>query len=112
MNHFDNMILVCAIVDKSVSEDVAREVADISPFHVSTFYGTMESNETGLLGVRLRDEVDMITCFVNELCVERTIEVMSSIGKIDELGRGYCFTIPLQSTFVPQPIVHEEDKKE
>ncbi len=111
MNHFDNMILVCAIVDKSVSEDVAKEVADISPFHVVTFYGTMESNETGLLGVRLRDEVDMIVCFVNELCVERTIEVMSSVGMIDELGRGYCFTLPLQSAFVPQPIVRKEESE-
>lgn len=95
------------MVDKSVADEVASQVNDIAQSKVSIFYGAGKTNERGFLGVQLNDEVVEIVCVVESSLVDDITKVISEVGRMDELGKGYIVTIPSVNFLRPTPKAEE-----
>ena len=102
-----NMVMVVSMVDKSVADEVASQVNDIAQSKVSIFYGAGKTNERGFLGVQLNDEVVEIVCVVESSLVDDITKVISEVGRMDELGKGYIVMIPSVTFLRPTPKAKE-----
>ncbi len=99
----ENMVMIVTMVDKSVADEVASKVHDMTESKVSIFYGTGHSNERGFLGIPLNDEIVEVVCAVEQSVVQEIVDTISELGRFDELGKGYIVTIPSVTVMVPSP---------
>ncbi|MBR4686616.1 MAG: hypothetical protein IKP04_08885 [Candidatus Methanomethylophilaceae archaeon] len=98
-----NMVMIVSMVDKSVADEVASQVYEIAQSKVSIFYGSGKTDERGFLGVRLNDEVVEIVCVVDHSMVDDITKLISEVGRMDELGKGYIVEIPSVTFIGPTP---------
>lgn len=103
MQTINNMVLIVSMVDKSVADEVASQVHNLTESKISIFYGSGHSEERGFLGIQLNEEVVEIICVVEQTEVDAIIDVISEIGRMDELGKGYIVTLPSVTAMIPSP---------
>ena len=103
MQTIENAVMIVAMVEKSVANEVASQLYTMTDSKISIFYGSGQSNEKGFLGITLNDEVVEIVCAVDQPEVDSIVKTISEIGRLDELGKGSIMIVPSVTMMIPSP---------